>query len=353
MENSDLLLAIQLEPESGRFESAIERNPKEVGLESQSRNARRVLEKVLKFRRMVKTEECCGASYCESCSSQHLQKITSAMTNKMPITFVLPAFPGKSPNPAKVLGVLPDMAEQKALQFLDHLCLQIQCIYEPGAQISICSDGRVFSDVVGIPDSDVTAYQNELGQMIERLNLKNVSVFNLDGFCQGKSFDHIRGALMHEYGQSIEVLRDRVRRGSRNSCNAEDREAHRMYCGITRSLFEDALTPDRSKSRTAIQNSSRILAYEVIRRSNAWSELIRDVFPNAVRLSIHPQACGSKKLGIQLLGTETWLTPWHGVAVETDGEFVLMKRVEAEKLNAKLIKDHQGRASHYKLHINS
>ncbi|WP_241480356.1 L-tyrosine/L-tryptophan isonitrile synthase family protein [Legionella norrlandica] len=106
---------------------------------------------------------------------------------------------------------------------------------------------------------------------------------------------------------------------------------------------------DQTKSRSAIQKESRFKAYEVIRRSNAWSNLIREHFPEAVRLSIHPQTCGAKKLGIRLIGSESWMTPWHGVAVESKNGYVLLKRSEAEAIGAKLIYSPDGRRSHYKL----
>jgi len=68
-----------------------------------------------------------------------------------------------------------------------------------------------------------------------------------------------------------------------------------------------------------------------------------------VRLSIHPQTCGAKKLGIRLVGNESWMTPWHGVAVESKKGYVLLKRSEAEALGAKLIYAADGRDSHYQL----
>ena len=58
---------------------------------------------------------------------------------------------------------------------------------------------------------------------------------------------------------------------------------------------------------------------------------------------------GSKKIGIQLLGKETWTTPWHAVAVNTNKGFILMKHSEVKKLNSKLILDEYGRSSHYEL----
>jgi hypothetical protein len=62
------------------------------------------------------------------------------------IPMCLPAFPFKSPNRlAKVLGKLPDRAEELALAHLDGLCQAIGDIYPPGARLTIISDGLVYN----------------------------------------------------------------------------------------------------------------------------------------------------------------------------------------------------------------
>ncbi|MCB0405239.1 MAG: isocyanide synthase family protein [Bdellovibrionales bacterium] len=297
---------------------------------------------------MVGGAQTCGPD-CDACLAPHLGKTMALVREGQPIVFVLPAFPGKSPNPAKVLGHLPDMAEQQALLFLDSLCRQVKKVYSAGARVVLCSDGRVFSDLIGMKEAHVTAYQAKLAELIEKLSLTSLSTFNLDELYGKNSFDDMRVQLMEQYGQPLEVLKDKVRRGSKGSESPADEEAHRMYCGITRFLFEDALVPGQTKSRTAIQKESRTRSYEVIRRSNAWSELVSERFPKAVRLSIHPQSCGARKLGVQLLGANNWLTPWHGVALDTGSEMVLAKRAHAEKMGARLVLDASGRPSHYVL----
>lgn len=303
--------------------------------------ARQILSEVMAYRRTPKTENfICDNADCSACSSIHLPRILSAVQMNEPVRFVLPAFPGKSPNPEKVLGVLPDQAELLSLQFLGNLCQRIKSFYSPGIEIVICSDGRVFSDVVGIKEDDISAYQIELDRMIKELSLSDVSTFNLDDIFYGLDFYQMRSELMKAYAKTMEELKDSVR---------SDEEAKRMYCGISRFLFEDSLHAGQTKSRAAIQKDARSRAYEVIRRSNAWSELIAERFPEAVRLSIHPQSCGSKKLGIRLIGNESWMTPWHGVAVATKEGHVLLKRSEAQALGAELVYSPAGRPSHYKL----
>ena len=308
-----------------------------------------ILSEIMKYRRMPIKQKLCADSKCSKCSITHLPKIISAVRNQKPVTFVLPAFPGKSPNANKVLGHMPDLAEKLSLSFLGDLCERIKKIYLPGIKIIICSDGRVFSDVVGMGEIHVTAYQVELDKLINEMSLKDISIFNLDHVYKNFSFVQMRDELMKTYSKSSEFLKHKIRSGAKSGATSEEIEANRMYRGITRFLFEDSLFPGQKKSRAAIQRDAKLRAYEVIRRSNAWSDLIEELFPEAVRLSIHPQACDSKKIGIRLVGNESWMTPWHGVAMETPEGHVLVKRSEAENLGSKLIYDSLGRPSHYQL----
>ncbi|MBX9687145.1 MAG: isocyanide synthase family protein [Candidatus Obscuribacterales bacterium] len=310
--------------------------------------ARNILAEIMKFRRVPAGASVC-ASGCEKCSFLPLQKIVSAVKKNEAVTFVLPAFPGKSPNPEKVLGPLPDLAERLSFAFLGDLCKRVKEFYSPGIKIIVASDGRVFSDVVGMQESDVSDYQNELNKLIAEMSLSDISMFNLDDVYKGFHFVQMREELMKHFGQSLDFLKQKIRNGAQENASPDEQEANRMYSGITRFLFEDAMHSGQSKSRSAVQKDARSRAYEVIRRSNAWSRLISEIFTDAVRLSIHPQTCGSRKLGIRLIGDESWMTPWHGVAVEGQSGFSLLKRAEAEALGAKLIHFSDGRPSHFRL----
>lgn len=301
--------------------------------------AAEILGLVMRYRRVPGEGDAC-APHCEACAEPHLARVQAAIERQEPVGFVLPAFPGKSPNPAKVLGTRPDMAERQSLAFLNSLCRQIRQVYAPGARIVLCSDGRVFNDVVGIEDRDITTYQQDLDALISDLGAECLTTFNLDNVFEGSSFEVMRTRLMQNFDETLEALRVKVRQGG---------EAQRMYCGITRFLFEDALRPGQAMSKTALQKECRRRAYEVIHRSRAWDNLLAKCFPDAVRLSIHPQVCGSRKIGIHMMETEdAWLTAWHSVAVLVQGQFRLMKRSHVEKLGATLVFA-EGRPSHYVL----
>jgi pyoverdine/dityrosine biosynthesis protein Dit1 len=61
----------------------------------------------------------------------------------------LPAFPFKSANKVyKVLGLLPDKAEELALHRLNSMCKRIREVYSPGAQVTIISDGITYNGML-------------------------------------------------------------------------------------------------------------------------------------------------------------------------------------------------------------
>lgn len=298
-----------------------------------------VIREVLAHQRRMRDGGCTGR-ICLRCARHHLDTVRSAMENGRRIDFVLPAFPTKSPNPAKVLGPLPDLAEELALRFLDELCERIGEIYPPGAAITICSDGRVFNDLLGVSDENVTAYARELDRMISRIGTGHLEQFTLDDVYSGAGHEEMRTMLSTAYAPTLDELRTEVRAGGAPLA---------MYRGITRFMLEDLSGPDYTGTRSALQRRCRDLAYRVIQRSRAWGDLLGKLFPSAIRLSIHPQPCSTEKIGILLGDTpDAWLTPWHSVAVERDGGHTLMKRAEAERAGARAVFV-GGRATHYVL----
>lgn len=81
-----------------------------------------------------------------------LSQVYVYVKNSQPVKMALPAFPFKSPNTkAKVLGRLPDKAEEFALAHLNGLCDAIADVYEHGAKLTIISDGIVYNGTVPFP----------------------------------------------------------------------------------------------------------------------------------------------------------------------------------------------------------
>ncbi|MFE7275288.1 L-tyrosine/L-tryptophan isonitrile synthase family protein [Streptomyces sp. NPDC057623] len=267
---------------------------------------------------------------------RQLRRITDFVREGAPVAFTLPAFPCKSPNPAKTLGHLPDMGERLSLGFLDTLCRDIEKIYPPGAHVVICSDGHVFGDLIGVPDDHIDAYADELRALIRQSDLSHLSVFDLRDVLGDLPHDTKRAHVHDRHAPTLEALRAEVR---------TDAPTLALYRGITRFLVED--TAEFTGTRSALQRECRRRAYGVIQRSRAWGALIADQHPRAVRLSIHPQPVGAPKFGIRLLDApDAWTTPWHSAALrELDGTWTLVPRARARRLGRLVHRD--GRPSHF------
>lgn len=265
-----------------------------------------------------------------------LRHISAFVREGAPVVFTLPGFPCKSPNPAKVLGHLPDQGERLSLTFLDTLCTDIQRLHPPGARVIICSDGHIFGDFIGVPDDHIDAYTDELRTEIGRLGLKRLGVFDLRDVLGNLPHPEKRAHVHDRYAPALDDLRAEI--------HADDNTLS-LYRGITRFLFED--TAHWTGSRTALQRACRWRAYGVIQRSRAWGNLIAEHHPNAVRLSIHPQPVGAAKLGIRLLDApDAWTTPWHSAALRrADGTWTLMPRAKAAGLGRLVHLD--GKPSHF------
>lgn len=255
-------------------------------------------------------------------------KIQAFMENGQPIHFVLPAFPAKSPNRQKTLGPLPDLAEVEGLRMLNDLSQSIRSIYSPGAKILICSDGRVFADVVQVSDIDVENYKRGIENLIRVENFDHLDTFHLEDVFGSQSFGGMRDRLVAKYAIPLEQLKENMH---------SDSSLKLMFNGIHRFMFEDQLVLAPELSREKARQKSKALTYQVIQRSNAWSALVEEKFPSSLRLSIHPQVPESTKIGVQLVHAQNgWCTPWHNVLVVHGQKKTLMKRSEAEAMGAQL-----------------
>lgn len=289
--------------------------------------ARRILDTVLALRNEFPGD----SPDAETSADFHLDKIKGFLRRREPVTLVLPAFPAKSSNPEKTLGILPDYGEVLALQRLNQLCIEVGRIHAAGARLIVCSDGRVFSDLVQVTDEAVTQYGIGIRRIIRDYGLGLLSTYGLDdAFPDCAGYEEMRSRLVAEYAAPLAALRERV---------LHDAGAQNLFNGIHRFLFEDIVVLMPHLSRTRVRAWSKELAYATIQRSNAWSGLVERTFPEALRLSIHPQPANSRKIGVRLLPSDNvWRTPWHSAVLFEDGRHSLVRRREAEERRAVLVK---------------
>ena len=234
-------------------------------------------------------------------------------------------------------GALPDLAEQRAVERLSELLNSIAEAWKPGAQLTLCSDGHVFADLVGVADADVDRYRETLVALIDD---PRIAWFDLTTAFNEARPAAMRKLLMERYGEDDVAFRARAAKSPLLGTQLD---------GIHRFLFEDEVVLRPELTRSQAKKQTRERAYEVVRRSEAWGALVGAVFPEALRLSIHPQPDPSTKIGVNLLGVrDAWLTPWHASAVVNRTGTTLMHRAEAEALGAVIVQEN-GRPSHLEL----
>lgn len=254
------------------------------------------------------------------------------------IEFCLPAFPCKSSNLDKVTGKDPDCGEELALTRLHIFVEEIEKIYAPGAKVWIISDGHVFSDCsefeetlenqtpesqyanangpVGVDDVTVDTYGEKLKDLNDEIARKRGNSDRvgfkslLDLFALEKSLSETKlSNLAHDLElptldhhvpttrtQEAELCRQILatacqppRSNVRAQIEAQHPAVLGLYRGFNKFMSEDLTYHPliRSLSRKKRKNVFSLVAFEMMVRNQAYSNLVEMLFPNTVRLSIH------------------------------------------------------------------
>ncbi|KAG8927084.1 hypothetical protein FRC02_008475 [Tulasnella sp. 418] len=260
------------------------------------------------------------------------------------IDIALPAFPFKSPSRAKVLGPLPDMAEEVVLRRLEGLCRSIEDVYEKGAVIHIVSDGVVYAELLGVSDRTVYQYNAALRCLVQQLGLNHISFVRVSDLHRAASPDKnyvlpVFSADLseEEYVASAPIDRSKFLARDIGPYNLEESLANdigvlRTYRGYLKFLKQDLadshlLKDDNGKLLSRNQRDKVIggIAKEMIKNGARFSHLVESAFPHSVRLSIHPHNNAGPKLALQVFPYhDTICTPWHNALCEkADGTTVV------------------------------
>ncbi|KAL8673292.1 MAG: hypothetical protein Q9168_002290 [Polycauliona sp. 1 TL-2023] len=285
-----------------------------------------------------------------------LSVIDQFVTTGATVKLCLPAFPFKSANKVfKVLGVLPDKAEELALERLDTMCARIKDVYSPGAKLTIISDGLVYNDLLGISDRDTWAYGEALRAMAVKKGFKHISFSRLKDlvdFPSPEKLDEItyvanatnfRRYLFNQYGKPDLDIDFEL---------ANNADTQMTYLGYRRFLESDLryIFPlDASRSSRSYKKGVRYLAKEMLVRGYAFAAAVKSAFPDYLRLSIH-KSTGEHKISMSLLNTKTgFTTPWHcSVALMADGDWMSAPMGDFKDDPKFEIVYDDGRPSHFK-----
>ncbi|KAM0251263.1 hypothetical protein ACHAQJ_008296 [Trichoderma viride] len=256
-----------------------------------------------------------------------LAQAYSHVKANQPVKMCLPAFPFKSPNTkVKVLGRVPDKAEEYALAHLNGLCAAIKDVYPPGAELTIISDGIVYNDLLSVSDLDVWTYGQTLRELAKTKGFNYIRFSRLsdlvpmavpavlDEVSYVANATNFRIALINNFSSKDWNVSEKI---------TEDEDICLTYRGYLKFLQTDLAdtypisdTFTKSKYKKGIES----IAKQMLIRGQAFARAVRDKFSNHVRLSIHPST-GHNKVSVSTLPTDTsYTTPWHcAVAVRQDG----------------------------------
>ncbi|KAJ4051366.1 hypothetical protein NW756_003480 [Fusarium oxysporum] len=290
-----------------------------------------------------------------------LSVVGKFVTTSTRVEMCLPAFPFKSANKAyKVFGILPDKAEEIALDRLNTMCIRIGEIYQPGVQCTIISDGVVYNDLLSIPDRDTWAYGQALRELASKKGLQHISFSRIRDLVDlplpaemheiayVANATNFRRALLNRFGKDDIDIDKKIEK---------DPDTKMTYLGYRRFLESDLkhiFPVGNGRTANAYRRDVRYLAKQMLIRGYAFAAAVKHGFPYHLRLSIH-QSTGEHKISMSLLNTKTgFTTPWHCcVALTASGEWTSAPKGEYLKdPNMKIIHEN-GRPSHFQEIVGS
>ncbi|OBA26346.1 hypothetical protein HANVADRAFT_53217 [Hanseniaspora valbyensis NRRL Y-1626] len=337
-----------------------------------------------------------------------IEKLKYFTERMLPIQAILPAFPCKSTNLQKVSGTEPDLGEAFALETLMEFCRDVKKkFYPPGFKIWIVSDGHVFSDCIGADDCVIDNFTSQLHDLYLKLKkqysdedneLMNdcIGFFGLkDVFYSeesGKLFneDWLSGIhLKHYTGSKIEHESEICREIMMAACNTDNGRLSKqvkienhprllLYRGFTKFMEEDIgqLEFISKMSRKQQKKLAAKIAFEMIKRNDAYSNLVDLCFPHYMRLSIHAHQNSGPKYGIKVVSPtkcrviksfsdlaypnyDDFLhipTPWHNVVIKNmnNGKYYFGRsNIVAQAIQSKSfigeLKDNSNSCTYYEL----
>ncbi|KAL8870514.1 MAG: hypothetical protein Q9174_003460 [Haloplaca sp. 1 TL-2023] len=293
------------------------------------------------------------------------------------VKMCLPAFPFKSANKIeKVFGILPDKAEELALERLNSMCNRIRDVYPPGAKLTIVSDGITynglywqfaltsltlltfscdFSDLLNISDRETWAYGESLRSMASEKGFSNIEFARLKDLVKFKiplpekmeeityvaNATNFRRYLFNQFGKDDLDIDHEI---------GTNTDTQMTYLGYRRFLESDLrYIFGHGRSNHSYKKGVRYLAKQMLIRGYAFAGAVKAAFPEYLRLSIH-QSTGEHKVSMSLLNTKTgYTTPWHcTVAQMLNGDWVSGTMSDFMKNKALEIVHENGRPSYFK-----
>lgn len=243
-------------------------------------------------------------------------KIAAFVDQGKPIDFVMLGFPMKSQNDRdKVLGKLPDLGEEVTFQNFSRFNEEIKKVYSAGINLSMVSDGYVFSDVLGVQDRVVDNYVSAAKEMSSDSPL---TWYDLKSFYS--NFSSAREKLMGEFGVAEEEMQRRI---------LFDPDVNFLYRGMMRFMEEEFAMRDWP-SHNQLHKYAKTVTREMMMRNEAYSHLVQKEFSSSIRLSMHPSVNNGNKYSFRLIPSpKAWTSPWHSALLIKDGVYETIHKKDA------------------------
>ncbi|CEP62887.1 Dit1p LALA0_S06e06128g [Lachancea lanzarotensis] len=305
----------------------------------------------------------------ESGGREHFLERVKYFTDRyLTIECILPAFPCKSSNVNKVHGAIPDKGEELALRRLIAATREVQSFYPPGMKIWIVSDGHVFSDCIGVDDDVVDNYTAELHELYKRLAIPGVDAIGFVGLKElflsdatMTNFDESMVSeidLPHYTGSKICEVSELSRRILMKGFDTDDGTLRQqilipghprlhLFRGFSKFMMDDLshLSHFKESSKKGFKKVVSKVAFEMIKRNDAYSNLVELLFPHHLRFSIHAHTNSGPKFGVKIISKhqckivksldaqdepsfEDLLhipTPWHNCVIKLHDVYYLAK----------------------------
>ena len=298
------------------------------------------------------------------------KKIAGYVAKNEPIKLILLGFPTKSAkNETKVIGSQVDLAELLGLLTLNHICQEINSVYEPGTQLTIFTRepfiyqmNNILEQALEQPlfdEDQIEEYQRQLKQLVNHFDptikvgeIKNVRHIYESKYAQfdvnAEDLSGYRAFMKEELNCSkfIEAAQEKLFSPQHEKLKGkfpqleniktfkEVKEKFSSYKKMLKNI--ESSLPKRNLLGKISDDLAECAAKGALRMRALLNDNISD-YGSYVRLSIHASEDGdvSRKLGIALIYGSVG-TPWHKTLVVSNDKARLQALSELKNKNGDL-----------------
>lgn len=223
-----------------------------------------------------------------------LKKIETAIDSQKPITLVIGFGYHKNPNACE--NLLPDIAEETALQRLANYAKTIEEIYPLGMKVKIVTSGRRSEIVNGMNPEHIQSYHFALQKMAEQNGWQIIKVISLGS---------LYNEFCEDFQSALEVAKKKVIPDWNDSFWIQQAEHAK------RNIYQKGLNEDQIIQKTC----QSACDYVVYHRAEVEANLLEKKFPGAIRASYNRH---EESLVLWTTAKGAVTQPWQGKGEKDD-----------------------------------